>query len=675
MAMNCWLVIFCLLTTSYAAFSQEDTVLPMTASIANNSAPESKATFPMQGLIPNLDDSTVPASQQNATYNFGRSNGITASSAEIDNRRRLLQKLNHKSASISDSLIAQMIITEKVVAENCAVKPTNNELNDAYRDFVRDLGNDASVSYAEALPLIEKQLIVSKRENCIKLQDNIRRYNDQQQKTSGSRSANASTLSGAAAPRAEAPSPIMRKTSDVQLVADGSDCLAYNLETGSCEVTVDEFNRHALTMSFPVNKPLDSARMVILDKALNVVYYSKKAEESGFVSDPGMRQAVATRMRIMSPSQGGGDAISDSMLKNLYAKYYDAMFAEREKIEIDVLGSTDSLFIDSLALLLSSPESNETGQSKKTSRNGRIYNSTMPWTRLLRDELPTELALATDSLASGECTRRVSTPYGHFILRVAQITVIEKVSFEKAREKLFSMACSGKLPGARNVSEKDARAFYATHSSRFRTPDTVSLRAWLLPDHRTSGNHGFNASTIDSTLRKDTSGVRSMKLRSIDLPELVQNMLASQQDSAAKGSYVGPISTPFGKWYFQVLATIPGGKQETFAQVKTKIMRELASIPAAFADIPMTEREKFLSKDMVAHATWVGAIKNVPEPSNEEVAKALKNGSLIIPENMLTDSNENLMLIAKEIYKGLIVRSAQDAWKKNIGINYRLLLE
>jgi hypothetical protein len=627
-------------------------------------------------IVPQVLDSGSAGLEQNASYYLGRQNGITASIAEIQARRQLLQKLNGNGSSVQDSVVAQMIIAEKFIAKECAVKPTDSELRDAFKEFTGTTSGNRSLSYTEVLPLLEKQVILSKRENRVKLEEKIRVYREQMQKSMETNTTNPAGTQNVTvkSPDAGMPQmPAMWETAKVQIVADGNACIAYGLRSGKCEVTVDEFNRHALTISFPKTVPLDSVRIRILDKALNVAYYAGKAEETGFVSDPGMQQTIAARMRA---SSGGGNcaAISDSLLKSLYAQYYDSMFAERERVEVDLLGSTDSLYIDSLLSILSHSQAMDTAKGKKNSKRNRMASFNVPWMHLQIEELPEELARATDSLAVGAFTKQIATSYGYFILRIARVSVINKIPFEKARDQLFNLVCSGKLHGARKNAEKDAQNFYNLHKTRFRTPDTLLLRAWLLPGASAAGYSGFYKEKIDSAIKKDTSWIKSRPVYSIALPKQVSGLIESWQDPVKKGSFLGPMVTPFGKWYFMVTDKKTGGKQQTFMQVKRNIISELASVPGALGDVPMTEREKFISRDMLAQAAWMNTMKNVPEPAEEEVTKALKDGSLVIPENLRTDDQQQTMLIARNLYKEKIWRSAQDQWKHTITIDYRLLL-
>jgi hypothetical protein len=603
----------------------------------------------------------------NPAYFLGLKEGFTATKDEINSRRLLFKKL-HPGQSVTDDVLVQMIISEKYLASVAPQKASDADLRKEYDSLKAHLPDSANIAFSDALPFLQSRVLISKSENRAIFQEKAFQYAQNERKrqvenTQQSRSEQAPNLVG---PNGQQIKPLeLWRIEDLQVRGYEDDCIAFNALTGECVVTVKDYNSNILVFVPPKNIPIDSARLIILDRLLNVTYLANEAKNSGFANLPEVRQQTEKNIRAFAQGPKNVQshaAINEESLKQLYEKYYDERFSEKKEVIIDIVGSSDSLYVDSLYLMLAKQSEKKKGERATI----KSRQNPIAWIRSPAKEVPQELAKCVDTMRTSEFTRPIKTAFGWFIMRVAQINIIQELSFEKAREMLIRMSLAGEERISK-VSSKQAENFYKHHKKRFVTPDTLLLRAWLLPEGKI--DYGI-PNIVDSAKRHaDTLRVKPMLVKNLELPQKIGDQVSNLMTMTKQDSFIGPIGTNLGTWYFAVMERKRGGKQRQFTEVKNEIVAELQNIPGrSLEELPRSERETLITNDAIANGYWRKLIADVPDPSEEEVQRALEENtvdiSLIPPDAPVA--------IKKDVVKGLLKdkvwRKGINTWKEHIKI-------
>ena len=90
-----------------------------------------------------------------------------------------------------------------------------------------------------------------------------------------------------------------------------------------------------------------------------------------------------------------------------------------------------------------------------------------------------------------------------------------------------------------NITEEEARQYYARHPEEFTDPATITLREILVEVPAAAGGTGVNAAADQEALKK-IEDIRARALRAEDFVKLVQENSASA--SKANGGLIGPFS-------------------------------------------------------------------------------------------------------------------------------------
>jgi hypothetical protein len=386
----------------------------------------------------------------------------------------------------------------------------------------------------------------------------------------------------------------------------------------------------------------------------------------GMADDPELQKMISQRLKGLPGVSDGNRSISDEQLKKLYDMLYDRQFAEHEEVTIDLAGSSDSRFVDSLYRMITKPDSAANPRKARVLRQNK--NANIPWSQVTAEELPRELVRLTDSLPVGGTTKPMKMSYGFFIMRVADVKIHEKVPFETAREQLFMMAQNGNTSAGIPASDKEARAYFEKHKQQFVSPDTFDLKAWLKPSLD-------NASKVRGKVQLfDTIGLKPLSCRSTSLPLSVRLSLEQLIDSTIKNQVIGPVMSPLGEWKFKIVSKKRGGCQLEFKDVVERIKSELGMSPKSFMDIPLTQRQAVIRDDLLAMAAWRNTMESVPQPSDEEINGAIRNR--IFDLNALGPNAGDSMVVKQFVSSRLkekIWRGTQDEWKAGMQINNRLL--
>lgn len=607
----------------------------------------------------------TPPGMINTGYIFGKQSGLTASSEEVRERKALMKRLSPDSPEIPDSLLEQTIISEKFFLSAAPVKPSQAELAAEYEKFRTSLPQGRTVSYPDVKAKIEMQLMLSKAENQAAVRARMQTMADDVKKkieaTRASEPASGKPLDGY---EIASTWPVGK----IQLDCISSDCIVFDPKTGLCVVSCDDFNQTAMTVRMPPTTPLDSVRGRVLDKSLNMAYYSRKAQESGLADDPDIQKAVSNKSAALCGQGLKSRAPNEKTLKLLYEAMYPRHFAEREVVQLDVVGSSDSLFVDSLSRLIARQDS-VCGSGKGRKSNGISKNSVeIPWARSMYDNIPARLSTPTDTLKVGGVTKPIRTAFGFFIVRVGEVKIISETPFEKARDQLFRIAQGNRVISGTKADEKEATAYFKKHRNNFLSPDTLSLRLWLKPNQ---SNQSVQISDSGLSAKcSDTASFPSLSCISTALPPAIREIVEKTADTAKKDQVIGPIVSPFGTWTARITGRKRGGKPLEYADVADLVKMKIGARPQSLIELQPSECQSLIRNDILALAAWRKVVAGTPQPTEQEIDDAIKRKLISSSEPGYPADNPELLrqFVAKKLQENAW-RNEQESWKSGLILN------
>lgn len=372
----------------------------------------------------------------------------------------------------------------------------------------------------------------------------------------------------------------------IQVNGDPSDCMAWiGLK---CMVNLGEYNAATLQYRVPASLPLDSARVEILRRYLPVKQIADSARALGmdWNSDSLARESEyrQTAAHWLHASQRFGKPVSDpAILKSLYGSYYDKYFAAREELTLAIIGSSDSVYLDSLYRIQSAWETSS--RSRKGPRLPSAPEPALPWTHFKESELPREFKSALYGFRIGQCAPPFRTSMGFFMARITNAARTPELAFREALPTLLFLATRDKYLNNDSVVEAQARKYYSTHKARFALPDTLELQTWLAPRfHRARDSASSSGKPLGPM--PDTAAFRSVRLSSLWLPDAFRMRIQDSAKRQSRDSTIGPLTDKFGTWHFKILSRRVSADTLPFRLARKGILETLT------APAPPMERAK-----------------------------------------------------------------------------------
>jgi hypothetical protein len=130
--------------------------------------------------------------------------------------------------------------------------------------------------------------------------------------------------------------------------------VAQHPDSSSCLLSVKRYNDFVKYISIPQLVSLDTARAQAVRSILKDLYMVKKARSTGYVTSNSCAFQKKEWMLGLSKSLKikkltGRPVVDVHMLWRAYSTYYDAFFTRRQYQFFSLIGSDDSLYIDSIA--------------------------------------------------------------------------------------------------------------------------------------------------------------------------------------------------------------------------------------------------------------------------------------------------------------------------------------
>jgi hypothetical protein len=338
----------------------------------------------------------------------------------------------------------------------------------------------------------------------------------------------------------------------LRLDQNANDCVAQDPAAGICLLTVDAFNRalehrtiplRQKDPDFPTQSDIDAIRGEVLRQILGERYFTAAPIPA---RDKDSLSALADAT-VFKRNQALRDTLGEATLRAAYRELFPTVFRGKEEPLFEVLASTDSLRLDSLR---SAPDSSVRSA----------------WWIVPEAELPAEALHAARAVKSGAMAGPVRVPFGYLFLREVSRRRHPDVSMDAALPLLISRAS---IPAEGEPGwEKDMEDFYRQHPESFITPDTLTYRAWLLPQtgHRAVSRRLPRMNKVRMQMQKmDTVNTNSITVHEKDLPRGLREDL-SDFPPCRRGEALGPISSVFGTWYLLALEVRNGGRSLTMEE-------------------------------------------------------------------------------------------------------------
>ena len=389
---------------------------------------------------------------------------------------------------------------------------------------------------------------------------------------------------------------------------DKTRCLVWEADSLPCVLDVEGFNRRVLTRRMFEGRNIGFVRTRILREALEAVFWARKGRETGIEAPASADEDPGDFLRFFNRSESR-HAISrkefpEDQLRKLYERHYRYRFMAAQEPALRLLGSTDRPFLERLrADLLAAPSP---GKSRSPLADTRLQ-----WVRSAASDLPEELASAADTLGPrGHAL--VSAPYGHFLVYVDSMVPLPEVPFEDAAGALRDLAI-------REDPDLENRAYlyWQNHRKEFLSPDTMLLAAWLNP-----AEAGPRAGkTLAATLSRQPNLVFPQTA----LPEPIRACLPDSPPPP--GGMLGPLATPLGEWFFQVLSRKRGGRLLPFREVREPVKEKVIYPPVELyqsleADLRLVKSQNSLA--LAVQQTLIDADRLDPQGGGSPRLAALQ---------------------------------------------------
>lgn len=351
----------------------------------------------------------------------------------------------------------------------------------------------------------------------------------------------------------------------IHIPGDGSECIARAPNQNSCLITIAQLNS-MLDIAKPSHKtPLDSARAEVLRLLLQNCFYAQKAAQEGFgkgaETEERIEEMITMNQLTARLRQFGPPVTDEDYLYYIYDKYYHHLFSRKTTLSVYLWGSSDSTAIQELHATLSPRSRSSTRPSANAPLTSSSIQAVGP---ICLDSLPPAFSSACDTLAPGELSQPLHTPYGSFIVRMDSVAVRRGISFHDAKFRLTYLATRERWINPDSICSARAQAFFTAHAEQYRTPDTLFVRSWLTTHEK--------ASTLSLP---DTARTAPRRLRSTDLPTTIR--LSLEQAVKADGSVKkrAHFLSALGTWFCLIDSIHPGGKAMDFEQVEETLIEQV----------------------------------------------------------------------------------------------------
>jgi len=475
------------------------------------------------------------------------------------------------------------------------------------------------------------------------------------------------------------PAKTFWKLNELKVYGDCNDCLVKESGSDKCLINVAQFNAAIEPSTIAETVCKDSARIAIIRQIASDIYLAQLAEESGYTENAEVKIQLAERRKLFKYSQQylncGSLVFDKNILYSTYQKYFDALFNTKEDVFINIIGSTDSVYIDSVYSWLSAITKNDFSTSAII-RTRPIFQL-LPWQRSDWRDLPDTLVTPVDSMYTNEFTRPIKTEYGFFIAQIDAIKKRRLISFEDAYIDLIYLATRDKWLNIDSIKWDQAYQVYQKNKNEYVTPDTMQLSISLLPGFFNYQKMESNIKADNADIPVDTASLHWIEISSLLLPEELQKKIKQYYPGSNINTINGPVYTRYGTLYFRVLTTKQGRKQLSFDQVGYSILAELDREEKKESLLYSDEQERYIDRMLYGNMYYINEISKIQNMCIDEIMQLANNGTIDMSgvEKYKLPKND-CFLYARNQYVIMKINEFQeriDQWVNTLNINMLLL--
>jgi len=572
---------------------------------------------------------------------------LTVSDAEVTARVESYKKVLSERF-LNKSQIYNIIIIEKYLKKVKGIFPADETISNLYVILTDSIVNQTKPTFAEMEPLLNSMALFSDPQ----IGELIQEKNDEIVKE-------------------EYENVISKKlfwtVNELRATGKPDDCIAFDANKNQCMITVSMFNSSIPLKNISKKTPLDSARDEILREILSDIYLSNLAIESGYNEKLSIKELIAQSKAQFKYSQKfislGRIVKDENTLFATYKKYYKHLFSPKDEVFLNVLGSSDSVYIDSVYTWLCAA----IGKSSERKRNSDKINQTLkklPWQRSNWNELPDELVLPTNAIDVNEFTKPVKTPYGYFIVHIDEIKRYKEISFEDAYAELVYLATRDKWQNVDSILDEKAYEIYTKDKNRYVTPDTMNLTLYLFP---------YYSDSTHKNRMPDTLSLKGVRLCSIYLPFEVQEKLkAAYYQTKNRNVQVGPIYTRYGAFYFRVHTYKKGGIQHSFDDVRDYLISEIKADERKDSGANAKYQDDIIDRMFLGQMYFIEDVTYARTMSYDQIMALIESSKIDISAVKNKSSKNDCYQYGKAQYERMKINEYNenvDNWIKNLQID------
>jgi hypothetical protein len=408
----------------------------------------------------------------------------------------------------------------------------------------------------------------------------------------------------------------------LELSSRDEACIVYDTITGQCIIDAAAFNMSAASRRAEKSEARDSVRNKIRNQLLFIRFWSMTGVKKGYDASSEAKDLVRETLDEVEKHYAGINVSkSDSTIRTLYVDYYDRCFAKDTQLMLNVIGTTDSAWADSIYRVIRKADYVDPSRVAITNlatRGDPVAEATenLSWTRIRFSSLPEDLHEKLAGLKIGGFSPPVKTPCGYFIYRFGGRDNTPEIGFEKVKGKLVALYEKHKISFPHTISEREIQSYYNTHRNEFRRIDG-RVKIWLVPHIRPEkmpGDRTQNASGQGSSAA-DTARWSGMIADFANLPEMTAAVVGRLYSTRRARFYQG-VPTPFGTAHVLLLDSLASNGWYPVERVSATI----ASILTKRQMIDYRAREKALAEfihDRVTAFGYFNTLSNAAAPEAE----------------------------------------------------------
>jgi hypothetical protein len=493
---------------------------------------------------------------------------IQATQEEIAVQEKAFNAMFPGMPSVRDDLCSEILARKysKTLPGACI---STGSVHDAYTQLQSEFSNEAVPQIADVQPMLEMRALAKNRSVQIEIEkcneQNRKEYDEIQKKSSETW-------------------PI----SDLMIYAPDDHCLAQYEDNDSCLLTVGKFNKCIQYVEVSKLFSIDAARRGAIQKILRDFYIADDARKRQAEASDAIAKAIQDwkqwKISRMKYKEFGAPVRDSNSLHEAYAAYYDALFSERRFPYFSIIGSSDSLYIDSILQALQRDMSKiDQGSDIPSKAMHRIYS--FPWSYSRADLLPEEFDKYIDTMHAKDISGIIKMPYGFFIVRFDSMQIRPARQFEEVQEDLVYLATKRKWKNLDSLLAINAYRIYDSNKRLNQLADTMRVIAFLTPaiNHAAIAQDGERLMKVKHKNTLQESPEKGLTILSTQLPLDIRNSLFNRFE-ASNGSkrMLGPVTSRYGIWNFKILDIYHGNGVLPFSFSKKRLVDSMLIYESQF---------------------------------------------------------------------------------------------